>query len=100
MLIYIELLDTQLDYNILLGLSHMHKMLAGAWSVFRVMMYPHDRKTITIYQLTYYEKKVISTPDGVLPFVSSSHEWITTYVEHNQCQFKPPTLLRTFPRVS
>lgn len=98
MLIDIEVLDTQLDYNILLGLSHMHKMLAVASSVFQVMMSSHDRRIITIDQLTYYEKKAISALDGVLPFISSSHEWITTYAEHNQCQFKPPTLLGTFPR--
>lgn len=52
-LIYIEVLNAQLDYNILLGWSYMYEMLAIASSVFRIMMFPHEGKVITIDQLTY-----------------------------------------------
>ena len=66
-LIDIDILDAQLDYNILLGRSYMYVMMAVTSSVFRIMMSPHDGKIITIDQLTYYEKRTTTTPDGVLP---------------------------------
>lgn len=93
----IKVLDAQLDYNILLGRSYMYEMSAVVSSVFRVMMFPHDGKMITIDQLTYYEKKTLTTPDGVLPFIGSSPELVTTYTEFGPIQFEPATLLRTFP---
>ena len=39
-LINLEVLDAQLDYNILLGRSYMYSMSAIASSVFRTMMFP------------------------------------------------------------
>lgn len=90
-----EVLDAQLDYNILLGRSYMYEMKAVTSSVFRVMIFPHDRKIVTIDQLTYYEKKTLTALDGVLPFVRSS--LITTYTEFKPAQFKPSTLLKTYP---
>lgn len=77
MLIDIEVLDTQLDYKILLGRSYMYEMVAVTSSMFRIMMSPHERKIITIDQLKYYEKATLPTPGSVLPLVSSSHELIT-----------------------
>lgn len=73
-------------------------MLAFTSLVFRTMMLPHDGKFITIDQLTYYEKETSTTLDGVLPLVSSSQEVVTTYTELSPGQFKPTTLLGTFPR--
>jgi len=47
----------------------MYEMLVVASSVFKVMMFPHDGKTITIDWLTYYGKKILPVPDGVIPLV-------------------------------
>lgn len=55
-LIDIEVINAQLDYNILLGQNYMYEMLEITSLVFKTMMFPHDGKVITIDQLTYYEK--------------------------------------------
>jgi len=70
MLIEIEVLNTQLDYNILLDQSYMYKMITITSSVFRIMMFPHEGNNITIDQLTYHEKTTSPTPNGVFPLVS------------------------------
>jgi hypothetical protein len=54
-LIDIEVIDAQLDYNILFGRNYMYAMKAVASSVFRTMMFPHNGKIVTIDQLTHYE---------------------------------------------
>ena len=41
-LIYIEIINTQLDYNLLLGHSYMYSMRVMASTVFRILMFPHD----------------------------------------------------------
>lgn len=96
-LIDIEVLDSQLDYNILLGRTYMYEMLAATSTVFRIMMFPHKGNIITIDQLTYYEKATLPTPDVIFPLILSSHEVITTYTKFSLSQFKPSTLLGTFP---
>jgi len=90
-----EVLDTQLDYNILLSQSYMYEMLVVASSVFRIMMFAHEVKVITIDPLTYYEKITSPTLDGVLPLVSQ--EVVTTYTKLSLGQFKPSSLLGKFP---
>lgn len=59
----------------------MYDMLAISLSMFKIIMSLNEVKIITIDELTYYEKKTLPTPDGVLPFVSSSPKWITTCIE-------------------
>lgn len=76
----------------------MYEMLAVTSSVFRVMMFHHRGKIITIDPLTYYEKKTLPAPNSVLAFISSSYEWITTYTELILGQFQSETLLGTFSR--
>ena len=44
----IEVLDAHLDYDILLGQSYMYAMSAIASSVFRIMMFPHEDRIITV----------------------------------------------------
>ena len=41
------------DYNLLLGHSWIHTMMAVVSSIFRVIMFPHQDKIITINQLDY-----------------------------------------------
>jgi len=74
----------------------MYEMLAVASLMLRIMMFPHEGKVITIDQLTYSEKATSPTPDGVLRLVSQ--EVVTTYTKFSPGQFKPSSLLGTFPR--
>ena len=54
-LIEIEVVNTQLDYNLLLGRSYMYTMRFVTSTVFRLMMFPHEGKIMTIYQMTYHD---------------------------------------------
>ena len=47
-LIDIEVVNTQLDYNLLLGRNYMYAMRALASSVFHQMMFPYDWKIATV----------------------------------------------------
>ena len=46
--IHVEIVDATLNYNILLGRNWL-SMTAVASSVFRMVQFPHQGKTITIY---------------------------------------------------
>jgi hypothetical protein len=54
-LIDIEVIEAQLEYNILLGRTYMYAMKAVASSIFRTIMFPHNGKIVTIDQVTHYE---------------------------------------------
>ena len=55
-LIDIEVVNAQLDYNLLLaGRSYMYAMRAVASTVFQLMMFPHDGKIVNMDQLTYHD---------------------------------------------
>lgn len=75
----------------------MYEILVDTSSVFKIMMFPHDEKIITIDQFTYSVKVTLLAPDDVLPLVLSSHELITTYTELSTGQCKSSTLLGIFP---
>src|SRR5713226_8985968 len=53
-LIDIEVVNTQLDYNLLLGRSYMYVMRAVVSTIFCLMMFPHKGKIMTVDQLTYH----------------------------------------------
>ena len=55
-LIGIDVLDSQLDYNILLGRSYMYTMSVITYSIFQIMMFPHEDHIIIVDQLTYHDK--------------------------------------------
>ena len=54
-LIDIEAVNTQLDYNLLHGRSYMYAMRAVVSTVFCLMMFPHEGKIVMVDQLTYYD---------------------------------------------
>ena len=54
-LIDIEVVNAQLDYNLLLGRSYIYAMRATASTVFLLMMFPHEGKIMTVDQLTYHD---------------------------------------------
>ena len=58
----------------------MYAMTMVASSIFRVMMFLHEDKIITIDQLTYYENKPMNVMDIVLPYVDTNTKMITRYI--------------------
>ena len=58
-LIDIEVVNAQLDYNLLLGRSYMYAMRAIASTVFHLMMFPHEGKIVTGDQLCYHSRKLL-----------------------------------------
>jgi hypothetical protein len=71
-LIDIEVIDAQLDYNILFGRNYMYAMKVVASSLFRTMMFPHNGKIITIDQITHYEPNHSANIDNILPLIHIS----------------------------
>ena len=47
-LIDIEVVNAQLDYDLLLGRSYMYTMRTVASTVFRLMMFPHEGKIVMV----------------------------------------------------
>ena len=62
-----EVINAELDYNILLSSSYMYgTMKSIASKYFKLMMFSHDRKITTLYQLTYYDPKGLNFLDHIL----------------------------------
>jgi hypothetical protein len=94
-LIDIEVIDAQLDYNILFGCTYMYSMKAVASSVFRTIMFPHNRKTVTIDQVSHYEPNPSSNLDNILPLIHSNKD-VYPLVKTGPGIFKDPSLLGTY----
>ena len=50
----VEVIDTQLDYNILLGRSYMYAMKGVSSSVFHIMMFSFNGNVVTLDECNYY----------------------------------------------
>ena len=71
-LIDIEVVNAQLDYNLLLGRSYMYVMQAMASTIFQLLMFPHDGKIVTVNELTYYDPKGMAMSEHILLTISST----------------------------
>jgi hypothetical protein len=60
MCVEVEVVDAPLDYNLLLGRSWTYAMQAVVAIVFRVLLFPHEGRIVTIDQLSF------SRPDPTL----------------------------------
>jgi hypothetical protein len=94
-LIDIEVIDAPLDYNILFGHSYMYSMKAITSSMFRTMMFLHNRKITTIDQVSHYEPNPSSNIDNILPFVHTNLDAYPLF-EMGPDIFKDPSLLGTY----
>jgi hypothetical protein len=94
-LIDIEVIDAPLDYNILFGCSYMYAMKEVASSVFRMMMFPHNGKIITIDQVSHYEPNHSSNIDNILPLVCTSSD-AYPLMDMGPRIFKDPSLLGAY----
>ena len=72
-LIDVKVVNAQLNYNIPLGRSFMYAMEAFTSSLFRIMMFPHNGKIITIYQLTYHEPGAKGPPNNIIFSYKTTH---------------------------
>jgi hypothetical protein len=63
--IEVEVVDTSLDYNLLLGRSWTYAMQAVVATVFQVLLFPHEDQIVTIDQLSF------SRPDPSLGYPRS-----------------------------
>jgi hypothetical protein len=94
-LIDIEVIDAQLDYNILFGRSYMYAMKAVASSIFRTIMFPHNGKIVTIDQVSHYEPNPSANLDNILPLIHTNKD-AYPLVEMGPGIFKDPSLLGTY----
>jgi hypothetical protein len=53
MCVEVEVVDAYLDYNLLLGRSWTYAMQAVVTTVFRVLLFPHEGRIVTIDQLSF-----------------------------------------------
>ena len=72
MLIDINIVNTQIDYNLLLGHSYMYAMWVISSTVFWLLMFPHDGKIMNIDQLMYFDMKGLATPKDSLPTIDTT----------------------------
>ena len=49
----VEVIDAHLDYNFLLGRSWTYALSAIASAIFRVVVFPHEGKLVTVDQLNF-----------------------------------------------
>jgi hypothetical protein len=94
-LIDIKFIDAQLDYNIFLGRSYMYAMKAVASSVCRTIMFPHNRKIVTIDQVSHYKPNPSANLDNILPLIHTNQD-IYPLIEMGPGIFKDPSLLGTY----
>ena len=63
------MIDAPLDYNFLLGRSWTYAMSAIALAVFRVVVFPHEGKLVTVDQLIFTRKGRMETNESTIPLV-------------------------------
>jgi hypothetical protein len=73
----------------------MYAMKAMASSVFRMMMFPHNEKIITIDQVSHYEPNPSSNVDNILPLVHTNFD-AYPLIDMAPRIFKEPSLLGTY----
>ena len=71
-LIYIEVVNPQLDYNLLCGHSYMYVVKAVASSIFQLMIFPHDWNIVKLEKLTYYDPRGPACPENVSPMIDNT----------------------------
>ena len=76
-LIDIEVVNAQLNYNLLLGRSYMYVIRAISSNVFQLLIFPHDGNIMTIDLLLYYDPKGLATLGHVLPTIDTTIESVS-----------------------
>ena len=70
--IQLELVDSSLDYNILLGRNWFYNMTTVSLLVFCTLQFPHLGKTVTINQLDFFSPDVTIATTNNIPMLWKS----------------------------
>ena len=96
MCVDIEVIDTPLDYNILLGCSYTYAMSFVPSAVHHKMFFPHNGNIFTIDQLNYHEPNSQTSPESTISTVTNQPTVDSlTIVSHGV--YKESSLLGNFP---
>jgi len=68
----VEVVNSSLEYNLLLGLTYFYEMIDVVSSLFQVLLFPHQGNIVTINQLAYYTPNLMNNVSSNIPFVSES----------------------------
>ena len=93
----IEVIDTPLDYNILLDCSYTYAMSAIMSMVLHMMCFPHEGKIVTIDQITYYTLASMTSPEFIISSMSEKQSSTPT-TSVSPGVYKDSSLLGAFPR--
>lgn len=90
----VEVIDSPLDYNPLLGCTWFYAMKVVASTIFRLLSFPHQGKIITINLLDFCMPNLRPRDICSVPLISDS---ILTAQSIGMTMFKDPCLMRVFP---
>ena len=68
----VEVIDAPLDYNLLLRRNWTYAMFVVASAVFRVVVFPHEGKLVTVDQLDFTRKGRLESKDSTVPLVDKA----------------------------
>jgi hypothetical protein len=89
--IEVEVFDTPLDYNLLLGRSWVDSMRAVVSTLFYVLRFPHQGKVVTVDQIAFFNA---DTRMGNVPFIENTP---SGYENVGVGLLKDLSLMGTFP---
>jgi hypothetical protein len=92
--IVVEVIDTPLEYNMLLGSTWFYQMTAFVSSIFKVLCFPHQGKIMMIYQLEFYTPDLGSNVRSNVPFVDDTMQYALNI---GAKMFKYPSIMGIFP---
>jgi hypothetical protein len=87
----VEVFDTPLDYNLLLGCSWVDSMRVVVSTLFRVVRFPHQEKVVTVDQLAFFNA---DTRTGNMSFIANTPPG---YENVGVSLLKDSSLMGTFP---
>jgi hypothetical protein len=87
----VEVFDTPLDYNLLLGRSWVDSMRAVVSTLFRVLRFPHQGRVVTVDQLAFFNA---NTRTGNVSFIANTPPG---YENVGVGLLKDSSLMGTFP---
>lgn len=68
----VEVIDSLLDYNLLLGITWFYAMKVVSSTIFRLLCFSHKRKIVTINQLDYYMPDLCPHVNIMVPLIFQS----------------------------
>ena len=70
--IEVEIVDSNLEYNLILGRNWIYDMDAIASSLFCILCFPHEGTIIFVDQMDYYPIDSNASSDSIVPLVKNA----------------------------